>query len=320
MTKARANTTPVTADSWPPMRLADWKETHATLHMWTQIVGKIRLELTPRMNHWWNVPLYVSSRGLTTSLIPYGNRSFEMEFDFLQHRLEIRTTDPKTKFVALAPRSVADFYAELMAALRSLDIEVHIWKLPVEVANPIPFDEDRVHASYDGEYVQRLWRVLLSADEVFNVFRSRFIGKSSPVHFFWGSFDLALTRFSGRRAPERDDSDPVLRKIMREAYSHEVISAGWWPGGGDVKEAAFYCYASPKPDGFEQQTVRPEKALYDSSLGEFLLMYDDMRAEKSPRVALLEFLQSTYEAGAKTGKWNREALEKLQDDAAQKRR
>ena len=313
MTKTRDSTIPVTSDSWPPMRLADWKDTYATLHMWTQIVGKIRLELTPRINHWWNVPLYVSARGLTTSVIPYGNRCFEMEFDFLQHKLEIRTTDSQARFVALAPRSVADFYAELMAALHSLDIEVHIWKMPVEVLDPIPFDQDRVHAAYDAEYVQRLWRILLSVDEVFKVFRSRFIGKSSPVHFFWGSFDLALTRFSGRRAPERNDSDPVLRKIMREAYSHEVISAGWWPGGGDVKEAAFYCYAAPKPDGFEKQAVRPAKAFYDSGLGEYLLMYGDVTAAPSPKIALLDFLQSTYEAGATTGKWDREALENPSD-------
>lgn len=313
MTKTSPSTSPVTTDSWPPMRLANWKDTYATLHMWTQIVGKIRLELTPRENHWWNVPLYVSSRGLTTSLIPYGNRCFEMEFDFLRHKLEIRTTDSKTRFVALAPRSVADFYAELMAALHSLDIDVRIWKMPVEVPDPIPFDQDHVHAAYDAEYVQRLWRILLSVDEVFKVFRSRFIGKSSPVHFFWGSFDLALTRFSGRRAPERNDSDPLLRKIMREAYSHEVISAGWWPGGGEVNEAAFYCYAAPKPDGFEQQAVRPAKAFYDSSLGEYLLMYDDVKAAQSPKIALLDFLQSTYEAGATTGKWDREALEKPSD-------
>lgn len=316
MTKTRPSTTPVTSDSWPPMRLAEWKDTYATLHMWTQIVGKIRLELTPRMNHWWNVPLYVSSRGLTTSLIPYGNRYFEMEFDFLQHQLEIRTTDSQTRIVALAPRSVADFYAELMAALRSLDFEVHIWKMPVEVPNPIPFDQDHVHAAYDAEYVQRLWRILLSVDAVFKIFRSRFIGKSSPVHFFWGSFDLALTRFSGRRAPERNDSDPVLRKIMREAYSHEVISAGWWPGSGDVKEAAFYCYTVPKPDGFEKQAVRPARTFYDSSLGEYLLMYDDVSTAQSPKIALLEFLQSTYEAGATAGKWDREELENPSDGAA----
>ena len=296
-------------ECWPAIRLADWKDTYATLHMWTQIVGKIRLELTPRLNHWWNVPLYVSSRGLDTSIIPYGNRSFEMEFDFVDHQLVIRTTDPRTASVALAPRSVADFYKEVMAALRSLDIEVHIWKMPVEVADPIPFDQDKVHASYDGESVQRLWRILLSVDEVFKIFRSPFVGKSSPVHFFWGSFDLAITRFSGRRAPERNDADPVLRNIMREAYSHEVISAGWWPGSGEISEAAFYCYAAPTPGRFAEQKVAPADAFYHTGLGEYVLMYDQVRRAKSPTAALLQFLQSTYEAGATTGKWDRAALE-----------
>ena len=310
MTTARHSHVSDLAEAWPEIRLADWKDTCATLHMWTQIVGKIRLELTPRVNHWWNVPLYVSSRGLTTSIIPYGNRCFEMEFDFLEDRLVIRTTDPKTASVALAPRSVADFYREVMAVVRSLGIDVKIWTMPVEVADAIPFDEDQVHASYDGEYARRLWRILLSVDDVFKDFRSRFVGKSSPVHFFWGSFDLAVTRFSGRRAPERNDPDPVLRKIMQEAYSHEVISAGWWPGGGEVKEAAFYCYAAPAAAGFAEQKVRPGEAFYHSGLGEYLLMYEQVRAAKSPSAALMEFLQSTYEAGATTGKWDRAALER----------
>jgi hypothetical protein len=297
------------ADCWPAMRLADWQETYATLHMWSQIVGKIRLELTPRVNHWWNVPLYVSSRGLHTSLVPYGERHFDIEFDFLEHKLFVRTTDARMATVALAPRSVADFYQDVMAALRSLGIEVRIWKMPVEVANPIPFDQDTVHAAYDREQVQRLWRILLSVDGVFKAFRSRLVGKSSPVHFFWGSFDLAVTRFSGRRAPARNDADPVLRKIMQEAYSHEVISAGWWPGSGDIKEAAFYCYAAPAPSGFGEQRVGPSEAFYDSALGEYLLMYDDVRRAKSPSSLLLEFLQTTYEAGARTGHWNRAELE-----------
>jgi Family of unknown function (DUF5996) len=309
MTKAHPATSPDSLECWPAFRLAEWKETYATLHMWTQIVGKIRLELTPRVNHWWNVPLYVSSRGLSTSIIPYGSRHFDMEFDFVESKLIIRTTDPRTATVVLAPRSVADFYHELMSTLRSLGIDVKIWKLPVEVADPIPFDEDKVHAAYDSEYVQRLWRILLSVDEVFNVFRSRFVGKSSPVHFFWGGLDLAITRFSGRRAPERNDPDPVLRKIMQEAYSHEVISAGWWPGSGEIKEAAFYCYAAPAPSGFAEQKVRPASAFYHSGMGEYLLMYDQMRSAPSPSAALLEFLQSTYEVGATTGKWDRQALE-----------
>ena len=309
MTKAHPSPSPDSPECWPSFRLADWRATYATLHMWTQIVGKIRLELTPRVNHWWNVPLYVSSRGLSTSIIPYGNRNFDMEFDFVESKLIVRTTDPRTASVVLAPRSVADFYHELMSTLRSLGIEVKIWKIPVEVADPIPFDEDEVHTAYDSEYVWRLWRILLSVDEVFNVFRSRFVGKSSPVHFFWGSFDLAITRFSGRRAPERNDPDPVLRKIMQEAYSHEVISAGWWPGSGEIKEAAFYCYAAPAPPGFAEQKVRPDEAIYHSGMGEYLLMYDQVRSAPSPSAALLEFLQSTYEAGATTGKWDREALE-----------
>ena len=309
MTKAHSRPLPDTPECWPAFRLADWKDTYATLHMWTQIVGKIRLELTPLVNHWWNVPLYLSSRGLTTSIIPYGARHFDMEFDFVENKLVIRTTDPMTVTVELVPRSVADFYQAVMSALRSVGIDVNIWKMPVEVADGVPFDQDTAHAAYDAEQVRRLWQILLSVDEVFKVFRSRFVGKSSPVHFFWGSFDLAITRFSGRRAPERNDPDPVLRKIMQEAYSHEVISAGWWPGGGAVEEAAFYCYAAPTPAGFADQKVRPAEARYDSALGEYLLMYDDVRKAKSPGAILLDFLQSTYEAGAKTGHWDREALE-----------
>jgi hypothetical protein len=296
-------------ECWPALPLASWKDTLATLHMWTQIVGKVRLALTPKVNHWWNVPLYVSARGLTTSIIPYGKRGFEMEFDFVDHNLSIRTSDPATKTIALAPRSVADFYSECMSVLRGLDIEVQIWKVPVEVPDPIPFDEDKVHASYDREYVGRLRRILVSADEVFKVFRARFIGKSSPVHFFWGAFDLAVTRFSGRRAPERNDPDPILRKIMREAYSHEVISAGWWPGGGNVEDAAFYCYAAPEPRGFAAQSVRPAKAFYSRDLGELLLMYEDVRQAAAPAATLLDFMESGYDAGATLGKWDRAALE-----------
>jgi hypothetical protein len=309
MTRTPPVVPPSSPACWPDLRLADWKDTYATLHMWMQIVGKIRLELTAKENHWWNVPLYVSSRGLTTSIIPYGNRSFDMEFDFVESKLVIRTTDPKSASITLAPRTVADFYREVMAVMHSLGIDVQIWKMPVEVADPIPFDQDTVHASYDSDAALRLWRILLSVDEVFKVFRSRFIGKSSPVHFFWGSFDLAITRFSGRPAPQRNDPDPVLRKIMQEAYSHEVISAGWWPGGGEVKEAAFYCYAAPAPAGFAEQKVRPAAASYNGAVGEYLLMYDDVKAAASPSAALMDFLQSTYEAGATTGKWDRKALE-----------
>ena len=309
MTNADSTTLSDSPQCWPVLRLADWQDTYATLHMWTQIVGKIRLELTTKVNHWWNVPLYVSPHGLTTSLIPYGNRHFDMEFDFFANQLIIRTSDPRSASVALIPRSVADFYNQVMLELRSLGLEVKIWKMPVEVADPIPFDRDTVHNAYDGEAVRRLWRILLSVDNVFSVFRSRFLGKSSPVHFFWGSFDLAVTRFSGRRAPQRSDSDPVLRKIMQEAYSHEVISAGWWPGSVEIRESAFYCYAVPAPTGFAQQTVSPAEAFYHPGMGEYLLMYDDVRRAKSPTRALMEFLQTTYEAGASTGNWDRAALE-----------
>ncbi|HJT52822.1 MAG TPA: DUF5996 family protein [Candidatus Angelobacter sp.] len=295
---------------WPALPLSAWQPTCHTLHMWTQIVGKIRLALTPKTNHWWNVALHVSARGLTTSVIPYGVRVFEMEFDFLEHELRIHTCDPATRIIPLGPRSVADFYKECMSALHSLGLDVEIWKMPVEVADPIPFDQDTVHNSYDREYVRRFWRVLVSVDEAFKVFRSRFLGKSSPVHFFWGSFDLAVTRFSGRPAPPRDDADPVLRKIMQEAYSHEVISAGWWPGGGEVKDAAFYCYAAPEPQGFSTSRVRPEPARYEAKVGEFLLPYEDVRRSSSPTSTVLEFMQSTYEAGADAGKWDRNALEK----------
>src|ERR1700758_1557046 len=289
MTKAHPAISPDSPQCWPAFRLAEWKETYATLHMWTQIVGKIRLELTPRVNHWWNVPLYVSSRGFSTSIIPYGSRHFDMEFDFVESKLIIRTTDPRTASIALAPRSVADFYHELMSTLRSLGIEVKIWKLPMEVADPIPFDEDKIHAAYDSEYVRRLWRILLSVDEVFQIFRSRFVGKSSPVHFFWGSFDLAITRFSGRRAPERNDPDPVLRKIMQEAYSHEVISAGWWPGTDELNGSAFYCYAAPEPKGFKESQIRPAAGYYHAGIGEFVLPYDAINRAASPSAALLDF-------------------------------
>jgi len=298
-------------DSWPALPLESWKDTCATLHMWMQIVGKVRLALTPKVNHWWNVPLYVSSRGLTTSPIPYGDLVFEIEFDFVDHKLCIRLSNGVIKELPLRPQSVADFYQEFMSALRSVGIQVEIWHMPVEIPNPIAFDQDRIHASYDREYAHRFWRILLSVDEVFKEFRGWFIGKSSPVHFFWGSLDLAVTRFSGRRAPERPDADV----ITREAYSHEVISVGFWPGGGEVKDAAFYSYAAPEPVGFAQQRVSPQAAFYHPNLKEFLLMYDDVRKAASPSNTLLEFAQSTYEAGANLGKWDREALERVAEPA-----
>ena len=300
---------PHTADQpecWPSLPLDSWKDTYATLHMWTQIVGKIRLRLTPLVNHWWNVPLYVTSRGLTTSRMPYGNLAFELWFDFIQHRLVLEVSDGTVKTVALAPRSVADFYQEVFAMLRSANIEVKIWKMPVEIPDPISFDQDRTHASYDPQAAQKFWRILLSVAAVFQEFRARFIGKSSPVHFFWGSFDLAVTRFSGRPAPPRPAADP----ITREAYSHEVSSVGFWPGGGTVSGAAFYSYAAPEPQGFKEALVRPPAAFYDKQLNEFLLMYDAVRASESPTTSLLDFCQSTYEPAANLGKWDRTALER----------
>jgi len=291
---------------WPELPLEAWEDTYHTLHMWTQIVGKVRLALSPNINHWWGVPLYVTASGLTTSAMPYPGGVFEVRFDFLQDQLVIETSQGTSKTIALAPKSVAEFYREFMGALTSLGIQVKIWRMPVEIPNPIPFDKDTQHASYDAEYANRFWRILCGCTAIFNEFRAEFIGKASPVHFFWGSFDLAATRFSGRRAPERPGADA----ITREAYSHEVISAGFWPGGGDVKGAAFYAYAAPEPEGFAKSAVRPAQAFYHPQLKEFLLMYDNMRRAASPRGALLEFLESTYEAGAELGKWDRKELEK----------
>jgi len=293
-------------ECWPALALDSWRDTYATLHMWTQIVGKVRLRLTPLVNHWWNVPLYVTARGLTTSGIPYGERSFEIWFDFLQHQLRLETSDGVLKTMPLVPRSVADFYQEFMKMLRSAGIEVKIWRMPVEIADPIAFDQDRVHASYDPAAVEKFWRILLSVDSVFRQFRSGFIGKCSPVHFFWGSFDLAVSRFSGRRAPERAGADAMTK----EAYSHEVSSVGFWPGGGDVKDTAFYSYTVPEPQGFKEARVRPDTAFYQRQVSEFLLMCNDVRTAKSPSATLLEFCQSTYEAGASLGNWDRGALER----------
>jgi len=302
----KATLTGANRELWPELPLESWEATYRTLHMWSQIVGKIRLALSPKMNHWWEVPLYVNAIGLTTSPIPYEGGGFEIQFDFIHHQLVIQTCDATRKTLALAPRSVADFYREFMAMLASLGIDVKIWRMPVEIPDPIPFDQDTQHASYDAEYAHRFWRILVSCDAIFKQFRSAFIGKASPVHFFWGSFDLAVTRFSGRRAPERNGADPVTR----EAYSHEVISAGFWPGGGDIKGAAFYAYAAPEPAGFGQHPVSPAQASYHPQLKEFILMYDDVRRSDSPQGRLLEFLQSTYDAGADLGKWNRKELEK----------
>jgi hypothetical protein len=293
-------------EAWPELPLAKWKDTYATLHMWTQIVGKVRLALGPPINHFWGTALYVSARGLTTSTIPYTDGVFEIRFDFVAHMLEISTSRGENRSFRLTPRTVAEFYDELMGALRSLDIEVKVWPMPVEVPRPIRFTADESHSAYDPEYAHRFWQILVSVEKVFWEFRSRYIGKSSPVHFFWGSFDLAMTRFSGRRAPERSDADA----ITKEAYSHEVISVGFWPGDGEViKDAAFYAYAAPEPAGFKEANVRPEKAFYSREKSEFFLMYDDVRTAKNPEQVLMDFCQSTYVAGANAGDWDRANLE-----------
>jgi hypothetical protein len=293
-------------EDWPELPLAAWQDTYATLHMWSQIVGKVRLALSPRINHWWEVPLYVSANGLTTSAIPYSGGIFEVEFDFAHHQLTITTNHDTSATLPLKPQTVADFYRDFFAALDSLGIAVKIWRMPVEIPNPIAFDKDTQHASYDLEYANRLWRILASSEKVFQEFRARFIGKASPVHFFWGSFDLAASRFSGRRAPDRPGADP----ITREAYSHEVSSVGFWPGGGEIKGAAFYAYIAPEPEGYAKATVRPAQAYYHPQIKEFLLMYDDVRKSPSPREALLDFCQSTYDAAADLAKWNRKELER----------
>jgi len=295
----------MTNGSWPILVLEEWQDTLATVHMWTQVVGKIRLHQTPLINHWWNVPLYVSARGLNTSAVPFGDRIFEIEFDFIDHELRIECSDGAFRKVPLRPQTVADFYRGVMTAMHELGLDVKIWTMPVEVPNPIRFEEDVVHASYDAEYVNRFWRALVSIDEVFKEFRSRFIGKVSPVHFWWGSFDHAVTRFSGQPAPPREGAD----LITREAYSHEVISHGFWPGGNGV-QAAFYSYTAPEPAGLPGARVRPEQAFYSQDMKEFLLPYDAVRRASSPETALMEFCQSTYEAGANLAGWDRAALER----------
>jgi Family of unknown function (DUF5996) len=293
-------------EAWPALPLEAWKDTYDTLHMWTQIIGKVRLKLTPHLNHWWEVPFYLTSRGLTTSPIPFGNRTFDATFDFIDHALIFQTSEGRTERLPLRPQSVADFYHEVRATLQRLAIDVRIWTMPVEVPAPIRFEEDRLHASYDARFAHRFWRILLQADIIFQEFRARFIGKASPVHFFWGSFDLAVTRFSGRRAPIRDGAN----FIDREAYSHEVSSCGFWPGSGSLAGPAFYSYAAPEPPGFKDAQIRPAAAFYSSEFSIFLLMYDDVRVAADPRAMVLEFLQSTYEASATLGRWDRGNLER----------
>jgi hypothetical protein len=290
--------------------LAAWQDTFATLHLWTQIVGKIRLIKSPWLNHSWHTTLYLTSRGLTTSPIPDGLRTFELEFDFTTHHLKLRSSDGRREEVPLRPQSVATFHKLIMDALKRLDIEAHITRKPSELVDPIPFAEDETHRSYDAEYANRFWRVLVQADRVFKIFRARFVGKASPVHFFWGAADLAVTRFSGRRAPEHPGGIPNLPDwVTREAYSHEVSSCGFWPGGGAIDYPAFYSYAYPAPAGFAEAPVGPEGAFYSKDYGEFILPYERVARAASPDETLLEFLQSTYEAAATLGAWDRSALD-----------
>lgn len=292
--------------AWPSLVWDEWAATADTLHMWTQIVGKTRLALTPLQNHWWNVPLYVTARGLGTSAMPYGDDVLDIEFDFVAHELHLRLGSGQAAVMKLRPQTVADFYKEYLGCLASLGVSVKIDPMPCELAHPIRFDLDTEHKSYDAEYVQRFWQVLVEAEKVFRQFGTDFLGKVSPIHFFWGSFDLAVTRFSGRPAPPRPGADA----IQREAYSHEVISAGFWPGNGGYGAPAFYCYAAPVPEGLAEAKIRPTAAGWDKTLGEFIFRYEDVRAEASPEASLLEFLASSYEAGANAAKWDREALER----------
>jgi Family of unknown function (DUF5996) len=291
---------------WPALPWGEWAATADTLHMWTQIVGKTRLALTPLQNHWWNVPLYVTAHGLGTSAMACGEDVLDIEFDFVAHLLHLRLGSGKEHILPLRAQTVADFYREYMDCLRELGVEVKIWPMPVEVANPIRFDLDTEHKSYDPEYAHRFWQVLVCAEKIFRAWGTGFLGKVSPVHFFWGSFDLAVTRFSGRPAPPRAGADA----IQREAYSHEVISAGFWPGNGGYGAASFYCYAAPVPEGLAEKKIGPAAAGWDKALGEFLFKYDAALQEASPDVALMKFLESAYAAGADAAKWDRAALER----------
>jgi len=295
---------------WPPLPLDEWQSTRDTLQLWTQIVGKVRLAHEPLANHWWNVPLYVTARGLTTSLIPHRDGvSFQIDFDFRGHRLDIVTTTGGTGSMALKPMPVADFYAEFVRLLQTLGVGTTIWPVPVEIENAIPFADDRVHATYDSAHAQRFWLALVEIQRVLAVFRSRFVGKVSPIHLFWGGLDLAVTRFSGRGAPPHPGGAPNCGPhVMLEAYSHEVSSAGYWPGGGG--QGVFYSYAYPEPHGYQEFPVRPATAYYDTKLGEFVLPYETVAAADDPGQLLLDFLQSTYEAAASCASWDRQSLER----------
>ena len=301
-------------DVWPALPLAAWEKTAATLHMWTQIVGKIRLACAPWMNHSWSVTLYLTARGVTTSPMPHGRHCFEVDFDFVVHRLIIRKSDGTERIIELRPMAVADFYEQLMTALEEMELKVKIAAIPNEVEDATPFAQDRKHAAYDAEYANRFWRVLLQSDRVFKEFRARFIGKCSPVHFFWGSFDLAVTRFSGRAAPPHPGGVPHLpNAVAREAYSHEVSSCGFWPGSAALPEPVFYSYAYPAPEGFAEATVRPVEAAWNAAMREFILPYEAVRTADQPDRVLLEFLQSTYEAAANLARWDRAGLERQID-------
>jgi hypothetical protein len=300
---------------WPQLARGEWQDTYATLHRWTQIVGKTRLALAPMQNHWWQVTLYLTARGLGTSPMPYRGRSVEIELDFVDHLLIARTSEGVTRTLPLVPQSVADFYREYVAMLRSLGIQPKIWPVPSELADATPFTDDRIHASYDADAAQRCWRILAQTDRVLKEFRGRFIGKCSPSHFWWGGFDLACTRFSGRRAPPHPGGIPNMPDyVTREAYSHECCSAGWWAGslGGPVEEPAFYAYAYPEPAGCPEAPVRPASARYDRTMREWILPYEALRTARDPDLALLEFLQSTYDVVADLGAWDRAALERAQ--------
>jgi hypothetical protein len=297
-------------NAWPSLAFDEWKDTCETLQLWTQVVGKVRLKLAPMVNHWWQVTLYVTARGLTTSAMPYGDRFVQIDFDFLAHRLLLRTSDGGQEQFALAPCSVADFYTEVMQRLRALGIELHIWTMPSEIEDAVPFERDREHAAYDADAAQRFWRQLVQADRVMNIFRGRFLGKCSPVHFFWGSFDLAVTRFSGRPAPLLTSHTPHLADwVMQEAYSQECSSCGFWPGNGGFGQAAFYAYAYPEPAGFGDAPI-PPPASYNKEVGQFILPYDAVRTAPAPDDLLLDFLQKSYEACANNAQWDRGALER----------
>ena len=298
-------------ERWPPLPYDAWKDTYATLHMWTQVVGKIALAQAPPLNHSWGVAMHLTPRGFATPLLPHGRRFFTIAFDFIDHQLVIDTSDGVRQLLPLTPRSVADFYRDVMTTLDGMGLPVQIWSTPVEIPAPIPFERDTVHQSYDREYAHRVWRLLTEVHRVFSACRSGFVGKCSPVHFFWGSFDLAVTRFSGRPAPPRDGP-----AFAREAYSHEVISHGFWPGSGPVLEPAFYAYAVPEPQGFKTAPVQPAGAFYHPELNEFVLPYEAVRTAASPDAAIAAFVDSTYEQAATLANWDRATLERSEGDAS----